>query len=152
MYKTIEEYLPHRPPMILLDYVVDIGDEIVHCASYVNREGVLHHFLQDDGSLPSWYLIEIMAQTVGVWNGHCELVQNSVPRLGFLLGIRSFQSEITSIPYSSKLITVGKKVLQDDTIANFECHTILNDQIIAKGLLTVYGPTDEQIAEIFLEG
>ena len=57
----IAELIPHAGDMILIDQVLRFGDEDIETQLSV-RNGNL--FSQEDGSLPAWVGIELMAQSV----------------------------------------------------------------------------------------
>ena len=67
-YLTPREYLPHEPPMVLIDEVIYVDDNKAVTRCYVNRNGVLSPFLNENGDLPAFFALEIFAQSVGVWN------------------------------------------------------------------------------------
>lgn len=62
-------WLPHAAPMLLLDQLIAVDDEQVHCQVSTCAGGVLTPFLTPQGELPAWFGVEMMAQTVGVWSG-----------------------------------------------------------------------------------
>ena len=51
-YLSPREYLPHEPPMVLIDEVVYVDENKALTKCYVNHEGVLSPFLNEDGNLP----------------------------------------------------------------------------------------------------
>ena len=63
-YLLPENYLPHRPPMVLIDKVLEVTNETALCESYVREDGVLRNFLNENSELPSYFTIELIAQTV----------------------------------------------------------------------------------------
>lgn len=85
-YHTAEYYLPHASPMVLLERVLEVGEEHAQCAVTVSPDGVLAPFLDAQGALPGWYGIELMAQAIGVWSGWHGRQHAQPPQLGMLLG------------------------------------------------------------------
>ena len=61
-------YLPHKKPMVLIDKVVEITANTALCQSYVNEKSSLAPFLENK-DLPSYYIIELISQAIGVWSG-----------------------------------------------------------------------------------
>ncbi|MBS7836213.1 3-hydroxy-fatty acyl-ACP dehydratase [Wohlfahrtiimonas chitiniclastica] len=137
MYQAIEHYLPHKAPMILLDHVVDCANDFTRCEVTVTDDGVLAPFLTTEG-LPAWFFVEIMAQTVGVWNGlRLEKAERS-PAIALLLGIRNF---ITSVDYAARndhLIVRADMVLFDEVLSNFKCELALNGSVVASANIVAY--------------
>ena len=80
----IEQYLPHRGAMRLIDRLIEAGEEHAVAEVDVPDEGL---FVRD-GSVPAWVGIEYMAQTIAAWAGARALRTGGSPKLGFLLGSR----------------------------------------------------------------
>ena len=64
-FLPIENYVPHRGAMLLIDRLVSADAEGAVAEVIVPRDGL---FLQDAG-MPSWVGLEYMAQTVAAWAG-----------------------------------------------------------------------------------
>ena len=90
-YLTPREYLPHEPPMVLIDEVIYVDDNKAVTRCYVNRNGVLSPFLNENGDLPAFFALEIFAQSVGVWNGYMQKESKNKIKIGMLLGTRNFK-------------------------------------------------------------
>lgn len=150
-YKTIAEYLPHAAPMIFLDRVELIEKDHIICCVEISDSGVLSPFLNENKQLPSYYFIEMMAQTIGVWNGYHADKEKEVPKIAFLLGSRSFETEITFVPHGKSLKILANLILQDDNIANFKASIMIDNHIVASAKLNVYQPTEAQIEVMLSE-
>lgn len=48
-YLTAEYYLPHASPMVLLERVLEVGEEHARCAVNVSANSVLAPFLDEQG-------------------------------------------------------------------------------------------------------
>ncbi|MDW3712582.1 MULTISPECIES: hotdog family protein [Pseudomonas] len=114
----IAELVPHAGDMILIDRVLRFGDEDVETLATV-RPGL---FSQDDGSLPAWVGVELMAQSIAAYAG-CQARQAGQPvELGFLLGTRNFQCDVDRFPAGAELHISATRTLQDDNgMGVFEC-------------------------------
>ncbi|MCG4452320.1 hotdog family protein [Pseudomonas sp. MMS21-TM103] len=133
----IAELLPHAGDMILLDEVLRFAEDDVETRLTVRPGGL---FNQDDGSLPAWVGIELMAQSVAAYAG-CQARQIGVPvALGFLLGTRNFQCNVERFPAGSELHIQAQRSLQDDNgMGVFECH-LRGPGIHAQARLNVFCP------------
>lgn len=147
-YETIDSYLPHKAPMILLDRVISSHASQTICEVEVNTDGVLAPFLTDKKALPSWYFIELMAQTVGVWNGLRLKQHQTIPKIALLLGVRRFESAITEASLNDMITIEANMVLFDETLSSFQCSLYINGQAISSGNIVAYEATTEQL-EIF---
>ena len=85
---TPAELLPHKPPMLLLTSSGTADGERVTARCTVGEQCRL--FQLPDGRYGTWMLIELMAQTVGIYAGLKNRATGSAPRIGFLLGTRKF--------------------------------------------------------------
>ncbi|VEI65094.1 (3R)-hydroxymyristoyl-ACP dehydratase [Serratia quinivorans] len=147
-YHAAEYYLPHASPMVLLEQVLEVGEEYARCAVMVNSNGVLAPFLDAQGALPGWYGIELMAQAIGVWSGWhaCQSAQS--PQLGMLLGGRAIHCELPAFPAGSKLLVSVQQLLKDEKLASFECEISIDNVRIAQGRLNTYQPDQQEIIQL----
>lgn len=135
----IASLLPHAGDMILLDAVETFDADSIETRLQVKPGGL---FNLPDGSLPAWIGIEIMAQTVAAFAG-CQARQAGLPvELGFLLGTRNFQCNVTHFPGGSLLRIRALRSLQDDNgMGVFECH-LDGPDIHAEARLNVFRPPE----------
>lgn len=148
-YDLATHYLPHETPMVMIDKVHLVDDETCICSVNVSKHSILAPFLNADDTLPNLYAIELMAQTVGVWNGFHGIKSNHTARLGMLLGGRAIKMSLNAFPTNSELLIHAKLVLADSKLANFDCQIRINENCVATGKLNVYEPDEEELAHLF---
>ncbi len=151
-YKKAADYLPHQSPMILIDDVIDIGENYAICQIIVSKQGILAPFINEQNMLPAEFIIEMMAQTIGVWRGWFSNKPNKNLDLGLLLGIRGFKSDYAEFTLGTCLIIKVNLVLQDNKLANFDCELHVNNQICATAKINVYQPDTQEIQQIIQQG
>ena len=135
----IEELLPHAGDMLLLDAVIDAGEEHMQCTRKVRAGG---HFNDVDGSLPAWCGMELMAQCVAAWAGWQAKREQRPVQLGFLLGTRQYRCDVDAFPPGSELVIEAVRSFQDDYgMAKFLCR-IDAPGMHAEARLTVFSPPD----------
>ncbi|ARU90096.1 hotdog family protein [Pseudomonas sp. M30-35] len=141
----LAELVPHSGDMVLLDEVVRYGVDEVETRVQVKADGL---FNQEDGSLPAWLGVELMAQSIAAFAG-CHAREAGKPiALGFLLGTRKFECNVESFPLGAELHIKALRSLQDDNgMAVFECH-LTGPDIHATARLNVFQPPN---AAQFLE-
>lgn len=144
-FQSIDAYLPHKAPMILLDKVLSATENSAVCEVLVNQDGPLTPFLTEKNTLPSWFFIEIMAQTVGVWNGLRLQKNDSEPKIALLLGIRKFHSTIIEAQLNDTITVEAQMMLFDETLSSFTCHLKINNNLIASGNIVAYEATPQQL-------
>ncbi|KRW61620.1 ApeP family dehydratase [Pseudomonas sp. TTU2014-080ASC] len=133
----VAELVPHAGDMILLDQVHRYGDDDIETSLTV-RDGGL--FSQDDGSLPAWVGIEIMAQSVAAYAGCHARARGEPVELGFLLGTRNYQCNVERFPLGAELHIHATRSLQDDNgMGVFECQ-LTGTGIEAIARLNVFRP------------
>lgn len=133
----LAELLPHAADMILIDQVVDFDEEQIRTRLTIAPGGL---FNQPDGSMPAWVGIELMAQTVAAYAGCTARTRGEPVKLGFLLGSRKFDCNVSCFPAGSELTIHALRSLQDDSgMGVFEC-TLTGPDIQAFARLNVYCP------------
>ncbi len=133
----IAELLPHAGDMIFIDQVLSFDEEQIHTRMTVKPGGL---FSREDGSLPAWVGIELMAQTVAAFAGCRAREEGRAVELGFLLGSRKFECNVDHFPVGSELTLHGRRSLEDDNgMGVFECH-IEAPGIHASARLNVFKP------------
>lgn len=151
-YVSPADYLPHTAPMVLLDDVISIEPECAHCRAVVSADGALAPFLAPSGGLPGWFSLELMAQTIGVWNGWHNAQQGDSPQLGMLLGSRGMRCSLPEFPAGAVLDMYIQQILRDSKIASFECtlfiHSHKGDGPVAHARLNTYQPDAQDMIKL----
>ncbi len=87
-YPPIEQLLPHRPPMILIDRLVQTHGSKTVCEVVIGPHSM---FLQAAG-VPAFVGIEYMAQTVAAHGGYQSHLEGQPIVVGLLLGTRRLET------------------------------------------------------------
>jgi predicted hotdog family 3-hydroxylacyl-ACP dehydratase len=117
---TLAEMVPHRPPMLLLDEALAADAEGAKARLTIRADS--RFFDGVEGGVPAWVGIEYMAQTVAVWLGRQQLDKGQPVNVAFLLGTRSFASEVPAFPLGS-VLTVTARMLysEENSLGAFAC-------------------------------
>ena len=87
----ISAYLPHRPPMRLVERLVSESPQTTVTEARVTEDNVFYDPAL--GGVPSWVGLEYLAQTAAVWLGlDCQRHSRPV-QPAFLVSSRSFDAE-----------------------------------------------------------
>ncbi len=135
--------VPHGGEMILIDRIMDFGDDFLLAQADINED----HVLVKNAKLNALAGLEIMAQGVAAWSGCQAALSNQPVRLGYLLGCRKLFVHQQEIPFNCTVQAEIKLSLQDSTgFGVFDCRLINleNQQIIIEGALNVFSPNEEQ--------
>ncbi|MBD1226766.1 hotdog family protein [Xenorhabdus griffiniae] len=148
-YLPIDRYLPHEAPMVLLEKVINVSSNHVHCQVTVNQDGVLSPFLNAEGHMPGWFAIEIMAQTIGVWSGwHRKERKEEDSTLGMLLGGRAIRCQVPTFTPGSVLDIQMNLLLQDEKFGSFEGEISCNGTVLVTGRLSTYQPNKTELTQL----
>lgn len=129
------DLLPHRPPMLLVNKVVDLSATQSSAEVIIDEEAPFYDEKHGEKGIPSWVGIEYMGQTAALIAGY-QLQQGlSEPHLGFLLGTRRFQAEVSHFAVGTiLLVSCVEKAIVGDSLATFDCE--IRDQLSTSVLAT----------------
>jgi predicted hotdog family 3-hydroxylacyl-ACP dehydratase len=143
----IEHLLPHRGTMLLLDRVVDFAGASA-ATEYVPRPDAW--YADEEGNMPAWIGIELMAQTVATHVGLLKRAEGSPPKHGALLGTRSYRSAVPSFQAGEKLRICATMRFRDASgLGAYDCNIARGGEEIATATVKVFEPEDFQS---FLQG
>lgn len=129
------EFLLHRPPMLLLDYVVEAGAAQTLCEWHVTDAAA---FLVPQRGVPAYVGIEYMAQCVAVHAGVRSRLVGLGPPLGFLLGTRRYQARVEYFLLGQTYRAACRELIRDENgMGSYECRILLRDNVVAEGRLAV---------------
>ncbi len=144
-----QAYLPHRPPMVLLEKVLTVDDSGAAAAVSLDSPQ-LQPFLLPDGTLPGWFGLEIMAQTVGIWAGRVRRQEGlPPPAVGFILSCRAYSCAEPAFPAGSSLQCQVRLLMRDGNFASFDCTLQQSGRDFAQGRLSLFQAEQDKLNEIF---
>lgn len=140
-FPPIDELLPHREPMLLLDRVL-AGDADSLTAERTVRAGAWYS--DETGAMPLWIGIELMAQAVAAHVGLQARLRGEAPRRGVLLGTKAMRSNQAAAPAGSVLHVAARLVYRDESgLGAYDCAiTAADGTDIAQATLKVFEPPD----------
>jgi predicted hotdog family 3-hydroxylacyl-ACP dehydratase len=111
----VADYLPHRPPMLLIDDIVEVdGDQIV-CRATIHPDCVF----AIDGAVHPSAMIEFFAQACAIFVGVRAARDGDPPRLGLIMGCREVSFAIDSFAVGDELTIVATKIYGQENVAAF---------------------------------
>ncbi|MFT4021918.1 MAG: 3-hydroxylacyl-ACP dehydratase [Acinetobacter sp.] len=129
------QFIPHRPPMVFIDSIVEFGTDYAIAELTIRPELM---FCEQQG-LPSWTAIEIMAQTVSAFAGHQGQQRGATPQVGYLLGTRKLVLEMDYFEIGKTLKIKAQQHYMHEGLGQFQCE-IQYDTHCLSALLSVYQP------------
>lgn len=132
----VREFLPHTGNMVLLDRILEVGDNYLIALAEVRGDGWL---LGNEYFVPASAGLEYMAQAIAAYVGYNAKQNNQPVRLGFLLGTRQYTSSVDKFAVGEQLIIQVEKIMQDELLGVFDC-TIKSEHVEIKAKITAYQP------------
>lgn len=136
-----EELLPHASPMVLIDKLVELDQQVVKSQVVIQSDSM---FIEEDG-VPAYVGIEYMAQTVGLMSGMVSVQKAEAVGIGFLIGAPAFETHIDYFPVGMELEVVMEHYWGDDQLMQFEgkIYEIGKSIPLVEGRLSLLKPKDE---------
>jgi predicted hotdog family 3-hydroxylacyl-ACP dehydratase len=143
----IEQVMPHRGSMRLVDRVLAWDSEHITVAVQVPLEGPFHA----EGGVPAYVGIEYMAQAVACWAGCQARLRGLPPPLGFLLGSRRYACTVPVFASGWRLrVEARRELMGDNGLGVFACRIVREGENEAEELelasanVSVFEPPDAQ--------
>jgi predicted hotdog family 3-hydroxylacyl-ACP dehydratase len=135
----VEDLVPHRGAMSLLDSIDDYGADWLRASVTPRRSNL---FAQERG-IPSWVGIEYMAQAAAAFGGIEQIQQGSKPSIGLLIGSRYYRAVQTYFDFDTPLVVLATIAMRDaEDFAAYDCSLTAGDRRIAECTLKAYRPRD----------
>ena len=142
-------YVPHEGDAVLLDEVWPDGELITRAVTTVRAQTP---FCDAHDGWPAWLVIELMAQVVAASAGLREYRPGLRPRLGLLLGVRSWRSTRASYALGERLqVQVTQSSCDETGMGVFDCTLTADGSPAADAILTVYLPESAEEYLLSLE-
>lgn len=143
-HAPIEEFLPHSPPMVLLDELISFTESTVHSRVTLKANSPFC----ENGHVPAYIAIEYMAQCVGAWNGARSQLQYEEPKIGFLLGTRKLTLNRPYFEVGETLDIYGESQFTDGEMAYFQCKITIDGEEVAAAGINVFQPKDGSVESL----
>jgi len=127
---NIEDLLPHRDRMLLIDEILEIDDKTA-----VTRSTVTDQWPFFDGkTVDSIILIELVAQTAGINNGWVRLKthgQNSEKK-GWLVGIKQSRLFVDAVSLNDLIITKAENQFEYENYRHIAGFASIGSKIVGE--------------------
>lgn len=127
------DLIHHRGSALFLHRILDLSS--TRCLALVRVEPGAW-YLNAAGTAPAWVALEWMAQTASAFSGHRHLQAGRAPRMGFLLGTRTFEALVPAIPMGAELEIEAEAIFLDESgLGAFNCVARHSGDILAHARL-----------------
>ncbi len=146
MNNLLEKALPQKPPMRLVDRIVELNNNQAVCEAVIEKK---HAFYRSEiDGIDSWIGIEMMAQTAAVFvYGHQSKDYSQDATIAFLMSVRHFHASVTHFRIGSALTIIDNSIFLDNETGVFECQILQDGKNIAAARLSAYQPPADKLAE-----
>jgi len=137
-YPSIEQLLPHRPPMILIDRLVQTDGSKTVCEVTISP----HSMFAQAAGVPAFVGIEYMAQTVAAHGGYQSYLEGRPIAVGLLLGTRRLQTHCQFFELGHTLRIEATHIWGQHELMRFRCAIIhmASDAQLQQAELNVFKP------------
>ncbi|SEM78550.1 hypothetical protein SAMN05421856_106279 [Chryseobacterium taichungense] len=132
---NIHNFLPHRDPMLMADYILELTKEKVITSFEIKEDNIFVH----NNEFVEAGLIENSAQTCSSILGQSffENPETDTKVIGFITNIKKI--EIFALPkVGDKIISKASLISQFENICNIFCETFLNDELLIRAEINLY--------------
>jgi predicted hotdog family 3-hydroxylacyl-ACP dehydratase len=106
-FPAIEELIPHRGPVVLLDRILHHQPRFTEARVSIAKQRWLE---RDDGSVAGWLAVEYMAQCVAAHEGLLARAEGRPPPAGYLVGVTRLRLEVAEFDADAFLIVRSERV------------------------------------------
>ncbi len=137
-FNSINELLPHEPPMILINGLESYGSDFVEVSV---DHAIPSLYTNGSGQVPIWVGIEYMAQAMSVFGGLERRQKGLTAQIGFLLGTRKYNAYTQYFEKNSRvLIKAVRTYHSEENIVQFHCTIMCNDVLLAESNIKAIQP------------
>lgn len=132
---NIHHFLPHREPMLMADYILELTPEKVVTSFEITPDNIF----VDNNEFAEAGLIEHSAQTCSSILGQSffEGPDDGTKVIGFIINIKKI--EIFALPkVGDKIISNASLISQYENICQIFCETFLGDQLLIRTEISLF--------------
>lgn len=126
-------YLPHQPPMLLIDDLVEVTAQRAVCRTTIHPDCVF----AIDGRVHPAAMIEFVAQACAIYAGAVSARDGGPPRLGLIMACREAEFAVDAFAVGDELTIVAAKTFGGDQMASFIGTVSRGDAVCATIQLSV---------------
>ena len=136
---NIEDYIPHREPIRIISEVIEINKESAITGAVVNSNWPLY----DGNAVNSLVLIEAIAQTAALVEGHKKKKQGKAGVKGWLVGIKSAEFKQATLPVDTRVVITVKCLYSFDNYGVIEGTVKSGEDVLAIAVLQALRMDDD---------
>jgi predicted hotdog family 3-hydroxylacyl-ACP dehydratase len=133
---TLDDLLPHRGHMMLLDKVLEVDSKHALTLCRVKKSWPM----ADETGVHPLILIELAAQTAGVCNGLDRIQTQGIDsdQMGWLVGVKKTEFFISTLPFDSEIMARAENTYNFENLREVSCQLHLDNTLICTSLLQLF--------------
>lgn len=133
---SIEDLIPHRESMLLIDEVIEVDSSFAVTSSVIADGWPL----SDDTGVHPLILVEIAAQAAGVCNGwdRIKIKGKESDKMGFLVAIKSAKFFVEQISFGDEIIARAENAFDFGNLREVSCTLYCREENIAEVILQLF--------------
>lgn len=138
---TLEDLLPHRAPMLLVEDVLAVDKVNARTRFRVAESWPM----ADEQGVNPLVLVELAAQTAGICNGwdRVQTKGKDSNQMGWLVGIKRAEFFIDTLPFGGIIRGRAENTYRFDNLREVACEMHMNERLIGTATLQLF-QVDEQ--------
>ncbi|GGO65896.1 MULTISPECIES: ApeP family dehydratase [Bowmanella] len=138
MYQ-IEDLIPHRPPMVLIDAMVAYDEQHAKCRVCIHPQ--VNFFDSALNGVPAHVGMEYMAQTIAAFAGAQARDAGEPISVGFLLGSRKYECLHSHFANGTELLVSVEQLHREASgLGVFDCRIEAAGMVLAQAKINVFQP------------
>ena len=130
----LKDYMIHKPPMLLVDKIIEESEKKAQTSFTVNEDCI---FLDENGCLSPFALVEIAAQSFAAGDIFQKTVSGKKLSKGFLVSVRDFKF-IGNAETGDEIVCDVEEINEIANLHVVEAKLYKNSICIAKGELRIF--------------
>ena len=134
--EEIQEFLPHRYPMLLLDRVIEmeLGDHIIAFKNITTNEPYLVGHFPGKQIMPGVLIVEAMAQASGILGFQTLGKKPEDGSIYYFVGADNLRFKRPAVP-GDKLMLYSKIITNKKGIWKFNCKASVEEELVAEATI-----------------
>jgi predicted hotdog family 3-hydroxylacyl-ACP dehydratase len=135
---TIEDLLPHRDNMLLVQAIIKVSSESAQARFVVDKSWPM----AEESGVHPLILVELAAQTSGICNGWDRVQAKGLDseKTGWLVGIKKTQFHIEILPFGKTIIGRAANTYNFENLRVVSCELLMDDAVIGTTTLQLFQP------------
>ncbi|KUJ52060.1 ABC transporter permease [Chryseobacterium sp. JAH] len=132
---NIHHFLPHREPMLMVDYILELTQEKVETSFEISADNIFVH----NNEFVEAGLVENLAQTCSSILGQSFFKgpHDDTKLIGFITNIKKI--ELFALPkVGERIISKASLISQYENICNISCESFRNDELLIKAEINLF--------------